>query len=83
MRRIVLVSSLRSSFKKSNRCQPLEANPNPPFPKGEFSQWAFNLFGKEGKGRFFAEADRNYVANFWVTTLVRDTNAPILKRGSR
>ena len=31
------------------------------------------LFGKEGKGRFFAEADRNYVANFWVTTLVSRT----------
>ena len=82
-----LVSCLRSSFKKSNRCQPLEANPNPPlspfFKGGIFSVGFQPLFGKEGKGRFFAEADRNYVTNFWVTTLVRDTNAPILKRGSR
>jgi hypothetical protein len=36
------------------------------------------LFGKEGKGRFFAEAGRNYVANFWVTTLALDT--PRLRR---
>ena len=27
------------------------------------------LFGKEGKGRFSKEADRNYVANCWTITL--------------
>jgi outer membrane protein, multidrug efflux system len=68
MRRIVLVSCLRSSLKKSNRCQPLEANSNPPlspfFKGGIFSIGFKPLFGKEGKGRFFAEAGTNYGANF-------------------
>ena len=62
-----LVSRLRSSFKKSSRCQELEVDSTPPvspFFKGDLIR-AFNpLFGKEGKGRFFAEAGTNYGANF-------------------
>src|SRR5262249_28101654 len=69
-----LVSCLRSSFKKFDRCQRLEANSNPPlspfFKGGILSVVFIPLFQKEGKGRFFARASWNYVANFWVTTLV-------------
>ena len=67
------VSCLRSSFKKSNRCRQLEANSNPPvspFFKGDFLRAFKPLFGKEGKGRFFADAGRNCVAHFWVTTRI-------------
>src|SRR5215472_8009430 len=65
--------------RKSNRCQMLEANSNPPlspfFKGGIFSEGFRPLpstdsgqaFGKEGKGRFFAKAGRNYGMNFWVT----------------
>jgi len=42
---------------------------SPFFKGGIFSVGLKPLFGKEGKGRFGAEAVRNYVANFWVTTL--------------
>jgi hypothetical protein len=42
---------------------------SPFFKGGILSAGLKPLFGKEGKGRFFAEAGRNYVANFWVTTL--------------
>src|SRR5262245_45492190 len=68
-----LMSCRSSSFKKSNRCQQLEANSNPPvspFFKGDFLRAFKPLFGKEGKGRFFADAGKNYVAHFWVTTLI-------------
>ena len=69
MRRIVLVSCLRSSLKKSNRCQPLEANSNPPlspfFKGGIFSVRFSPLFAKEGKGRFSNRMTLElYIANF-------------------
>ena len=78
----MLVSCFRSSFKKSNQCQPLEANSNPPlspfFKGGIFSVSFKPLFGKEGKGRFFAEAGRNYVAKFRVTTLDKSITCTLL-----
>jgi hypothetical protein len=37
-----------------------------PFAKGGIFSVGFKpLFGKEGKGRFFAKASMSYVANFW------------------
>jgi hypothetical protein len=45
----------------------------PLFQRGNFLRGLQTLFGKEGKGRFFAEEGTNYVANFWVTTLAQET----------
>src|ERR1043166_5583682 len=72
---MMLISRVRSSFRKFNRCEPLKANSNPPFSpfvKGGISSVASKpLFGKEGKGRFSPEVASNYVVKFWVTTLGR------------
>src|SRR5262249_232024 len=67
-----LVSCLSSSFKGSNRFQQLEVHSNPPvspFFKRDSLHALKPFFGKQGKGRFFADAGRNYVVDFWVTTL--------------
>jgi outer membrane protein, multidrug efflux system len=66
MRRVIFDSRLGGSFKKSKRYRPPEANSNSPlspFFKGEIFCGGFRpLFGKEGKGRFFKEAGKNYEA---------------------
>jgi len=44
----------------------------PLFQGGILSVGVKPLFEKEGKGRFFAKANRNYILNFWDRTLVTD-----------
>src|SRR5262245_13023390 len=58
-----------SSFARRGKGNHLNPPLSPFFKGGFFSVDLKPLFEKEGKGRFFAQASRNYLANFWVTPL--------------